>query len=390
MVDIEETLTRELREVANGVQVPAMPHVDPRAPRHWQPLLVAASVALVVAGAVGLVVLTQDRQEVQPAPPVPSLTTSTTSTTSTPTTASPVTTIPRSAPTVPYVLDQRLYVAGEQVPGAWYLVRGVDDGWLALGTDNTWWWGRGPKRTQLTGPHDVPPVISSNGAYVAEIRAEAGKPGKGVLTGYDTRTGDLLGEVPIDLGSRQDGSTLAIWAVTDDGRVVAQGSKVSLLWLPLAGNRTVDLAVTAPGQSILGSTPAGFIAVFSEGDLAHEGVDGDAYLAELSDGGELTRIGTVPAHDKLVVSPGAVWLAFAPAGTMGGEVFSIPTLEAQTVDGSRRLTLSAPAGWAFDTQSYLWEDDEHLVALVLRDGDGRQRMARCGPDAGRCVLIEAG
>ena len=54
-VDVEETLTRELREVAGGLPVPAMPPLPqepPRVARPWQPLLVAASVALVVAGAV--------------------------------------------------------------------------------------------------------------------------------------------------------------------------------------------------------------------------------------------------------------------------------------------------------------------------------------------------
>ena len=45
-VDVEETLGRELHEVAHGLLIPAMPPLPqepPRARRHWQPMLVAAA-----------------------------------------------------------------------------------------------------------------------------------------------------------------------------------------------------------------------------------------------------------------------------------------------------------------------------------------------------------
>ncbi|MGH3506531.1 MAG: hypothetical protein ACRDO2_04930 [Nocardioidaceae bacterium] len=234
------------------------------------------------------------------------------------------------------MLDQRLYVDGEQVPGAWWSVRAGEAGWLALRTDYTWWWGRGPEPNEITGPHDVPPVMSPNGRYVAEVRSQDGE---GVLTGFDTRSGgEGLGSVPVDLGDPQDGSAVTIRAVTNDGRVIAQGTHTSLLWLPLAGSATVDLTVTAPGQQILGSAPSGLIVT--------DGVDGEPYLAEISDAGELTPTGPVPAHDDILVSPGVDWLVWTPLGTTGGEVTSIPVLEAQTVDGTQRASLTAPTGWA--------------------------------------------
>ncbi|MEJ7773379.1 MAG: hypothetical protein WKF72_01115 [Nocardioidaceae bacterium] len=381
-VDIEETLGRELREVADGLHIPVMPPLPqdpPRTQRHRQPLLVAAAIVLIVAGAVAVVATPRGGQELGPAPPSPSRTESEPS----PSRTEPVVTIPTTAPTVPYVLEQRLYVDGEQVPGTWWSVQVGDAGWLAQRTDNTWWWGRGPEPNEITGWHDVPPVISPNGRYVAHAGIDNGE---GVLTGFDTRPGgEGLGSVPIDLGDPQDGSTVFIRAVTNDGKVIAQGTNTRLLWLPLAGNGTVDLTVTAPRQLILGSTAAGLIANDEAGGT--EPVDGEPYLAQISDNGELTRISAIPAHDDLMVSPGAGWLAWTPAGTTGGEVTSIPALEAQTVDGTQQVTLTAPAGWGFRVRAWMWEDDNHLISPVIRDGDGGERMARCSAQSARCVLI---
>ncbi len=374
-VDVEETLGRELREVADGLHIPAMPPLPqepPRAQRHRLPLLVAAAVVLFVAGAVS-VVATRGDKELGPAP-------------SSPTRTEPVVKTPTTAPTVPYVLDQRLYVDGERVPGTWWSVQVGDAGWLALRTDNTWWWGQGPEPTAITGRLDVPPVISPNGRYVAEVRSENGKD---VVTGFDTRSGgEGLGDVPVDVGDPQGGSAVTIRAVTNDGKVIAQGANTSLLWLPLAGNGTVDLTATAPGQVILGSTSAGLIVTDGAGGVI-DGASGEPYLAEISDAGELTRLGAIPAHDDVVVSPGAEWLAWTAPGTTGGEVTSIPALEAQTVDGTQHATLTAPAGWGFSVRAWVWEDDDYLVSPVVGDGDGDggERMTRCSVQLASCVLI---
>ncbi len=378
-VDVEETLGRELRELADSLTIPAMPPLSEeprRASRHrpsrhgssqWQPLLVAASVALVIAGAVAVVATARGGRDVQPAPspsPTPS-----------------VVTIPRTAATVPHVLGTKLYVDGERVPGDWYSVSSGEAGWVAVRTDNTWWWGTDSEPHRIEGTLDVPPAISPNGTYVAEIVEENGT---GLLTGFDTDpSGEGLGGVPIDLGDPQDGSAVTVRAVTDDGWVIAQGIKTSLLWLPTVVDRTetpVDLTETAPGQVVLANTAAGLVVTDRDG--------GERYLAEISDQGVLTRTGAVPAHDDLLVSPAGTRLAWTPEGTTGGEVTEVAGLETQTVDGGQRATLEPPAGWAFRVRSYQWEDDDLLVSAVVRDG--AQRMARCSAQAARCVLIDHG
>ncbi len=73
MLDIEETLSRELHEVAGGLHVPALPELSDqpsRTQRHW-PLLAAAAAVLVVAGLLAVVVSDRDGEAPEPAPPVP-------------------------------------------------------------------------------------------------------------------------------------------------------------------------------------------------------------------------------------------------------------------------------------------------------------------------------
>ena len=365
--DIEDTLGRELREVAAGLQVPAMPPVpeeSPAAHRPWQPLLVAAAVVLIVVGAVAVVASFRGGQDVQPAPLGPP--------------ASVPADIPTTAPEVPYVLDHRLYVDGDRVPGAWWTVEVGDAGWIAQRTDYTWWWGRGQDATALPGLTDQPPVISPNGRYVAYVSTENG----GELTGFDTRPdGEGLGAFPVDASGPQDGTALRVRAVTNDGMVIAQGQDSGLLWLPLAGNDTVDLTKTAPGQLVDGNTPAGLLVYDGEDEAS-------TYLARISDTGELTRL-PAPAHDGMVVSPGGTWLVWPPEGSIGGEVAAIRTLELQAVDSTEVSMLKAPNGWDFLVSTWTWEDDDHLVAALGRDGMPANGMARCGVRPARCVVIDA-
>ncbi len=372
-VDVNETLGRELREVADGLHIPAMPPLqqEPRPARPWQPMLVAAAVVLVAAGAVA-VVTARGGPEPSPAPAPTGRTESDVR-------------IPTTAPTIPVVLDQRLYVDGEQVPGDWWSVRSGEAGWLALRTDNTWWWGWGPEAHEIEAQHDQPPVLSPDGRYVGEVRAENGA---GIVTGFDTAPGgEGLGGVPVDLGDPQDGSAVSVRAVTDDGRVIVQGTNTALLWLPLVDNSTVDLTETAPGKVILGNTPAGLL-VTDGADGAIDATIGEPYLAEISDTGRLTRLVAVPNHDDLVVSPGAEWLARTTPGTTGGEVTAIRELEVQALDGTRRATLTAPKGWGFRVRAWEWEDDDHLVSPVVAEGDGPERLARCSARSARCVLVK--
>lgn len=367
MADIEELLGRELRQVADGVHVPAMPPLPqepPRAHRHWAPALVAAAVVLIVAGAVVLALALRGDRQLEPSPPLPSRTATADA-------------VPKTPPTIPYVLDQRLYVDGERVPGTWWSVEAGDAGWVALRTDYTWWWGRGPQANAVNGLADSPLVISPNGEYAAGIDDHDR------VTGFETRFGgEGLGAVPVDLGDPQSGNPVRVRAVTNDGRVIVQGAETAVLWLPLVDNSTVDLTDTAPGQVVESNTPAGLVVT--------EGEDGAPYLAEISDAGEPTPTGTVPAHDSLAVSPGGARLAWTTPGTLGGEVTSLTTLQAGTVDGTEQVTLTAPDGWGFRVEAWAWEDDDHLVSPVVSErGDRPERVTRCDVHSARCVLIDA-
>lgn len=376
-VDVEETLRRELHAVADGVRIPPLPSL-PAEPRrrarphplpHWQPLLAAAAVVVILAGSFLALANTRGEQHPQPTQPSPTVAKEQ---------------IPRTAPTVPYVLDRKLYVGGRQVPGTWWSVQSGAAAWLALRADNTWWWGRDAEPIAIEARLTEPPVLSPDGKYVAEVIDDHGRP---MLSGFGTGfSGEGLGGVPI-AEEPGDTSAVRVRAVTDDGRVIAQGPRGALLWLPLVDNSTVDLSRTAPGRQILGGTPAGLI-VNDGADGAVDATTGEPYLAKLSDSGGLTRIGPLPTHDDLLISPGGKWLAWTPAGTTGGEVTTVPSLDTQAVDGAQRATLSAPYGWEFQVRTWAWEDDVHLVSAVLPDGrPGTARMARCSVESDQCVLI---
>ncbi|WP_167880546.1 hypothetical protein [Nocardioides guangzhouensis] len=376
-VDIEESLGRELREVADGLQVPPRPRLPRetvRPTRTWQPLLVAAAVVLLVAGTVAVLVTSRDGGEPEPAP------------SPTPTRIDGSVTIPTTAPTVTYVLDSGLYVGGERVPGDWSQAWAGPKGWVAIRTDGSWWWGWGTDPQELDLPEDAFPVLSPRGTVIAETLTDNQQT---QLTGFETRVGgEGLGGVPIEPGSAGDGSQVRVRAVTDDGLVIAQGTDTAVLWRPLVDNRTVDLTQTAPDVQVLGNTPAGLL-ITDGSDGAVDGTTGAPYLAEVAEDGTLVRVASVPTHDDLLVSTGGTWLAYTPPGTTGGEVTSIGSFEVQPVGGSDSMTLTAPDGWGFTVRAWAWEDDDRLVSPVVRDGGGAERMARCSVRAGRCVLVEA-
>jgi hypothetical protein len=162
-------------------------------------------------------------------------------------------------------------------------------------------------------------------------------------------------------------------AVTDDGKVVIRRGDSFLIW---SEELVVD---TLSGVMVFDATSAGVIAGDVDG--------GDPYLAEITESGELARIGELPEHDDLTVSPDGAWLAWTPIGTTGGDVTAISSLEVGTVEGGQSASLTAPEGWQFKMRTWAWEDDSHLVSVVT-DDRGRERMARCRPLPAECLLIQ--
>ncbi|GEP34257.1 hypothetical protein NSZ01_20250 [Nocardioides szechwanensis] len=378
--EIEETLARELSEVADGVLVPPMPSLtsadEPRrVVRPWQPLLAAAVVALVV-GVVAVLVGRNGGGEPEPAPsPSPSVT-------------DPA--VPVTAPTVPYVIDNRLYVDGTQVPGEWWGLETRHGVWLATQFDGSWWWG-GPGiegAVRIEAQIDQGPAISPNGLYIALVDLSSGE---ARLTGFDTQpAGEGFGEAPIpDLPAREDGVALRVAAVTDEGDVIVQGTRTRLMWrAQFEDQRTViDLTESAPDQVVLGATPAGLVVV-DGGDGATDATSTAPYLATIDGDGRLTPGATLPTYDVLDLSPGGTWLVRAPAGTVAGEVTAVGALSAQAVGSDDEVVLEAPEGWGFAVSTWTWEDEKTLVATLVSDGQGgAARLVRCDVRRADCVAF---
>jgi hypothetical protein len=379
--ELENVLARELHEVADGVEVPSMPALvaDPApAPRPtslWRPLLVAAVVALIV-GVAALVLSRSDDGAPKPAPPGP--------TNATDPSVPRDTEIPTTMPTVPFILDGRLYVDGERVPGeGWWGLQTHAGVWLATqGNSNAWWWdGPGADGGQLEGQFDQPPVLSPNGGYIAYVDVSSGR---AEVNGFTTEpAGEGFG-LPLEgLPRTEDGVAIRVRAVTDDGDVIVQGARTSIMWHTRSAIEfdTVNLSETAPGREVLSGAPGGLVVT----DTA----DGEPYLATISPAGELTRIAALPAYDGLEVSPGGDWSLGAADGTLGGEVAVVGDLRAQPVDGGDEVTLDPPPGWGFAVHSWTWEDETTFVAeLAPADGgDESPRLARCSVALGDCLTL---
>ncbi len=381
---LEETLARELHEVAGGVSVPPMPSLEPtaeprtRAIRPWQPLLVAAVVAVIV-GVVAVTLSQQGNDRPRPTPS-PSLTPSTEHAK-----------VRLSPPTVPYVIDQRLYVNGSQVPGDWWFVQSRAGAWLAQQTDGSWWFGGpGVDTGRIDAQLEQPPMISPNGLFVAFIDVSDGS---ARLTGFDTQpAGEGFGQAPVDLPRTEDGVPLRVRAVTDDGDVIVQGTRTSLMWrAQFEDQRTVvDLTETAPDQVILQGTAAGLVVV-DGADGATDATDTEPYLATISAEGVLTPEETLPTYDDLDMNPRGTWWVRSPAGTLGGEVTSVASLSTQAVGASDEVVLDAPESWGFANGTWTWEDDDTLIAVLLPDRGAATdaQLVRCSVTLETCRAFEA-
>jgi hypothetical protein len=366
--DVEQILTRELRQVADEVEVPAMPVLpsDPPSRFSWMPTLIAAAVVVLVIGVLATVLTLDGERRWQPAP--------------SPTPTRVEESVSRAAPSVPYVLGGRLFVAGEQVPGQWSSVDGVDSGWVGTRADNTYWWGFDAEPRPIEAEMSQPPVISPDGRYVAEVIVEKGQ---GMLSGFDTRpAGEGLGGVEVP--ALMQGIYSRAVAVTDDGLVVGRGADYQEVWRPLVGGGVGQMGDTAPGQVVLGNTAAGLVVIQGRYDSA-DGSQGSPYLADLAEDGTLTKTADLPTHVVLVASE--QWVAWIEPGAIGGETLTVERLQVQRIDGSAAAELTPPQGYTFRAAGLVWEDEDHLVVAVLHSSGG-ERMVRCSPTMQECVLLD--
>ncbi len=374
--ELENALARELQEVADGVRVPTMPALrfEPARPRWVAPSVLAAAAVVLVIGVVALLLGVRPSGELQPAPapvsPSPSARTG----------------VDDAAPRVPYVLGQRLVVDGQVVDGDWWTVTPRGGAWLALRTDGTWWWGRGPDAQEITGPVQQAPVLSPGGRYLAYLARVGATASLSIIDVASDGAPTLT--LPPDTPATEQGVALSVAAVTDAGQVVLQGPRTRLL--RTGSGDDVDLAATAPDQVVLQATAAGLVVV-DGADGAVDATSTAPYLADLADDGTLTPTGQLPRFDTLDVSPGGTRYVRTPPGTLGGEVAGTAELLAGDVAGGDEVTLSAPDGGTFGVGTWAWEDDESLVAVV-RPGSSPEdvgRPVRCDVVLGECRVLPA-
>ena len=241
--DLEERLSRELHLIADELRVPPRPPIaeEARTGHRWYPLLVAAAVLVIVAAGIALVAGTH-----RSAPPVSPTHTPAPS----PTPSRAAVHIPRTAPTIPYVLHKELHVGGATVAGKWTYVEHAGRTWIAERSDHTWWYGSDTTPTRIAVGEVVgrPVLATGNGTFAAMIV----RSGNGTrLTGFETSSaGEGLGVVKVPAHG-SDGAAVTVAAVTDQGNVFVSGGGVSLMWEPMqSGRPLIDLAKTAPGVSV--------------------------------------------------------------------------------------------------------------------------------------------
>jgi hypothetical protein len=373
--DLEQALTRELDDVASTLVVPplpALPDSPPQSSRRQavQPLLIAAVALVAVMATIGALLLVNGGSDDEPSPaPTPTATATATD--------APLST---AAPRVPVLLDLQIYRRGRAVPGRWWAVSGTSDRWIGQRIDGSWRWANEAQVGRFEGALEQPPVISPGGDHVAYVTSDGDNP---VLNGFTT---DPAGEgygLGLALPAGSDPPARAV-GVTDEGLVVALGSSFEVLWDPLVGGDSVDLADTAPGQVVLDVTAAG--VVVNAGDYAStDTTSGDPYLATLGEDGSLTRIRSLPTHDVLEAGP--AWMAWVPPGTVGGEASSARELQVERVDGGGAGVLTPPEGWVFLAPGFRWESPDSLVAHVVTEDGGDEGIVRCRPESPECVLV---
>ncbi len=384
--ELENVLARELHEVADGVEVPPLPPLvadpaaAPRAASLWRPLLVAAVVTVIV-GVAALVLSQQDDGSPQPTPPAP--------TRATDSSAPRDTDIRTTMPTVPFIVDRRLYVDGVQVPGEWWGLQSRAGVWLATqGNSGAWWWGGpGVEAQRVEAQLDQPPVLSPNGAYVAYVDVSSGR---AEVNGFTTEPGgEGFGISPItDLPRTEDGVAIRVRAVTDEGDVIVQGTRTGLVWRVQhpAEPTVIDLADVAPDQVVLQGTPVGLVVVDGS-DGAVDATETEPHLALVDWDGNFSVGPGLPTYDSLEISPGGGWLLWTPPGTQGGEVTAVGSLSARPVGGGDEVVLDAPDGWGFAVGSWTWEDERTVLAVLAKDEarePAEMRLIRCAVELGAC------
>ena len=310
-MSIEELVRAELRSVAEQVAVPSLPSLEePR--RSWRVVVVAAAAAVVLVIG-GLSFLLRDDAN-PPERPVDK---------------PKVDHVDRSAPTIPWIDGDRLFVRGRQVPGRWLEVSSGGDTWLARRADGRVFWGRGLQRHSL-GKSQFPlaydgPYLSPDGRYVA------GGIGNTLV---DTATGSTT-TVPLT-GSAEVEEWIA--GVTDEGVILstrADGIEVA-----------ESYALRAGRPPLLLRTQGGHLTRTTTSGLLLNDAQGNDWVVDVV-GTRVRRVAQVSAGVPTVISESASlstdrqWLLDLGWTEDRDEPETLPVT---AVDDGRPAPVSAPPG----------------------------------------------
>ena len=356
---IEELVRAELRSVAEQVAVPSLPSLEePR--RSWRVVVVAAAAAVVLVIG-GLTFLLRDDAD----PPVR------------PVEKPKVDHVDRSAPTIPWIDGDRLFVGGRRIPGRWLEVYSAGHTWLARRADGRVFWGRGLQRHSL-GMSQFPlaydgPYLSPGGRYVAGgIGNTLG--GHGDRQHDDCAADRLCGGRGMDRGSHRRRSH----PLHPGGRDRGSGVLRPPCW-PAAP------ASEDPGRA---------------SDTDHDLRAAAERRARRRLGRRRRRNPGAPGRSgERWVTPRRVSEFAASLSTDRQWLLDLgwtedrdepETLPVTAVDDGRPAPVSAPPGWVFAPQLApgFWEPEGTLVTFVVRPESREYRTVRCAPVSGACVLLE--
>lgn len=361
---MEELVRAELRSVVEQVAVPSLPSLEePR--RSWRVVVVAAAAAVVLVIG-GLTFLLRDDAD-PPERPVEK---------------PKIDHVDRSAPTIPWIDGDRLFVGGRRIPGRWLEVYSAGHTWLARRADRRVFWGRNTQLQELgRAEYDLAyagPYLSRGGRYLAVGF------GTGLLV--DTATGRSR-TVPLSTSSPD--SSLEAWVagVTDAGVVLSTRAE---------GGSAESYAIRAGRAPVRLETQGGHLTRTVASGLLLEDPRRRAWVVDVV-GSRVRRVAQVssdrvgPAYSDAdlaaSLSTDRQWLLDLGWVRDRDEPEMLPVT---AVDDGRPAPVSAPQGWVFAPQLApgFWEPEGTLVTFVVRPESREYRAVRCAPASGECVLLE--
>ena len=346
-MNLEQTVTDELRTVADAVQAPPPPAPDmlvrqagrtrtrSSAKRFTVTALVAAAVlgAIVIGDHIG-----HPTSEPTPGP----LHVPPDASTALPT---------GSEPAVPYILGDTLYVDGKAQPGAWIGVRTAGGNTLALQSDSPGSFATTPVLFRsgalletLSSARDA--MLSPLGSKLAWIETSARQ---ARLVVRDLDADQEIGRLSLDLDTVTGDSeaTVHLTGVDDDGTVHWGGVLVDRSWKP--GSAPVDVAQPA-------ATPRtkGFPSIAGGIERSSDATWG----AWLTDHAGRTE---------------------PRSGVFDGVTLQRPG------DPASRFTIALPRG--SDVRALAWESDTAVLLTVFDDQQGAsEHLVRCSATARTCEV----